>query len=101
MLAFYCVLFRDQNGARLVELELVESDVGMILEWVRFDVEVGVAQEVEKSLRIANAGDCVHGFVAKRLERALRAVFQMIDLRDDGFGAKHAGMAPAGAVDDD
>src|SRR5262245_2628984 len=100
MLAFYCVLLRDQNFAGLVERQLVERDLGVLLERVRLDFEIRVAQEIEEALRIADTGDGMHGLVAKRLERALRSVLQVIDLRDDCVGAEHAGMAPTVSVDD-
>ena len=73
----------------------------VILERMRFDVELRVAQQIEEPLRIADAGDGVHGLGAKRVERAQRAVLQVIDLRDDGLRAKHSGMTPIAAVDDD
>src|SRR5436190_27656 len=101
MLAFYCVLLRDQNGAALVERQLVERDVGVVLERMRIDVEIRVEQQIEETLRIADAGDRVHALLAERPERSLRAVLQVIDPRDDGIGAEHAGMAPPRPVDDD
>ena len=43
----------------------VERNLGVIVERMRFDVETRVEQEIEKSLRIADAGDGVHRLAAK------------------------------------
>src|SRR5262245_33196974 len=47
---------------------------------MRFDVETRIAQQVEKSLRIADAGDGMHGLRLERVERPHGAVLQVIDL---------------------
>ena len=101
MLAFYCVLLGDQHGARLVEAELLKPDLGMIVERMRLDLEIRVAQQLEEPLRITDARDSMHGLGAKRVERSHRAVLQAVDLRHDGRRTKHSGVAPNSAVDDD
>ena len=50
----------------------------MVLERMRLDLEICIAQQIEEPLRIADAGDGVHGRLAERFERALGAVLEVV-----------------------
>ena len=81
-LAFYCVLLRDQHGAGLLERELLGAERGMIVERMRLHVETRVAQQVEKTLRIADAGDRMHRLLPLNESSVRsRAVLQAVHLR--------------------
>ena len=54
MLAFYRVLLRDQHGARLVERQLVERDLGVVVERMRKDENFAVPAEL-RDLRVTAA----------------------------------------------
>src|SRR4030095_8983261 len=55
--AFHGVLLGDEHGAEIVERKLLGPERRMVVERMRLDFEPGGLEQVEKTLRIADAGD--------------------------------------------
>ena len=93
---------RMARGAKANHLAyLGDSDIGVVGQRMRDDVEPRFAEQVEEALRITDAGYRMDGRRAERIERALAAVAQVIHARDDRVAPEYATMPPIAAVDDD